>query len=204
MRRFDIPVLGQLRRPHGALAPVTARVLNVVNQPINRLAVRALELTGTEDVLDVGFGGGVGLALILPLLTTGCATGIDISDEMVRDAPRRFPEETATGHLRVARADVTALPFPESSFDRVYSVNTVFFWPDVRAGLLEIHRVLRPGARLVIAAPASAFLLARIAGLTPPSGATTMTQTQRLAEEVGFADVATRGRAGASLLIASR
>ncbi|MFY9587201.1 MAG: methyltransferase domain-containing protein [Actinomycetota bacterium] len=202
MRRFDIPVLGQLRQPHGALAPMTARILNVVNQPINRLAVRALQLTGTEDVLDVGFGGGVGLALVLPRMTTGRVTGIDISDEMVRAAPQRFPDETAAGRLRVARADVTALPFPKSSFDRVYSVNSVFFWPDVRSGLSEIRRVLRPGGRLVIAAPASAFLLARIAGLTPPSGARTMTQTQRLAEEVGFADVRTRGRAGASLLIA--
>jgi arsenite methyltransferase len=204
VRRFVDPVLGQLRRPHGALAPATARLLNVVNRPINRLAFAALDITGDEEILDVGFGGGVGLTMVLRRLRTGHATGIDISDAMVSDAPHRFPQEIASGRLRVACADVATLPFADASFDKVYSVNTVFFWPDVAAGLSEIRRVLRPGGRLVIAAPAGGFLLARLAGIAPRSGASGLGETQRRAKDAGFEDAYLRVFGGAALLLASR
>ncbi len=204
MRRFVDPVLGQLRRPHGPLAPVTARLLNVVNRPINSWAVATLDLSGSEDVLDIGFGGGVGLGMVLRRLTTGRATGIDISDEMVREAPNRFPREIATGRLRVACGDVAALPFDDASFDRVYSVNTVFFWPDVARGLTEINRVLPPGGRLVIAVPAGGFLLARMTGLAPSSGASGLGEIRRRAKGAGFDDARIRARAGAALLLATR
>src|SRR5437867_1871930 len=122
MRRFVDPVLGQLRRPHGALAPATARLLNLVNRPINRWAIRSLALKGSEDVLDVGFGGGVGLEMVFRRLTRGRAIGIDISLEMAQGAQIRFAHHAAAGRLQVLTADVAAIPFAHESFDRVYSV----------------------------------------------------------------------------------
>jgi SAM-dependent methyltransferase len=52
--------------------------------------------------------------------------------------------------LDVRVADVHELPFPDATFDRVLTVNTVYFWPDLQAALAEIRRILRPGGRLVI------------------------------------------------------
>ncbi|WP_395107657.1 class I SAM-dependent methyltransferase, partial [Actinomadura sp. SCN-SB] len=41
--------------------------------------------------------------------------------------------------------------FPDAQFDCVVSVNNVAIWPDLRAGLRELHRVTAPGGRVVIA-----------------------------------------------------
>ena len=204
MRRIVEPVVSQFRQPHGPLAPATARLLNLINNPLNRWTVRTLELAGDEDVLDVGFGGGVGLGLVLRRLTNGRATGFDLSEEMASGARRRFASAIATGRLALARADVAAIPFADGSFDRVYSVNTVFFWPDVPAGLSEIRRVMRPGGRLVITAPSAAFMLAKIAGQWSRSGATGIRHVRRLAEDAGFRDVRLLGRGGGALLVAGR
>ena len=45
---------------------------------------------------------------------------------------------------------VEALPFEASSFGKVCTVNTVYFWSSLDAGFLEIHRVLSPRGRVVV------------------------------------------------------
>ena len=178
-------------------------MLNIVNRPINRWTVGSLQLAGSEEILDVGFGGGVGLELVRRRLTSGRVVGVDISEEMVVRAARRFTPEPSAGSVRVLRADVSSLPFADGSFDRAYSVNGVFFWPDPAAGLAEIYRVLRPGGLAVIAGPTAAFVLARLAGLGPeaPSGPG---EVRRMAARAGFRDVRIRRAAGAALISGRR
>ena len=136
-------------------------------------------------------------------LTSGHAVGVDISEEMVAGAAMRFAQAPRGGNVRVLRADVSALPFAASSFDRAYSVNGIFFWPDPAAGLAEIYRVLRPGGFVVIAGPAAAFALARLAGLgqAAPSGPN---EVRRIASDAGFSDVQVRRAVGAALISGTR
>ena len=42
------------------------------------------------------------------------------------------------------------LPFEASSFGKVCTVNTVYFWNSLDAGFAEMHRVLSPGGRVVV------------------------------------------------------
>jgi ubiquinone/menaquinone biosynthesis C-methylase UbiE len=42
-------------------------------------------------------------------------------------------------------ANVQDLPFDNSSIDKIYTINTVYFWQDIHQGFSEIRRVLKPG-----------------------------------------------------------
>jgi SAM-dependent methyltransferase len=64
----------------------------------------------------------------------------------MRDLARR---RNPGADLRLGTAEQTG--FPDAGFDRVVSVNTVAIWPDLKAGLRELHRVTRPGGRVLIA-----------------------------------------------------
>jgi arsenite methyltransferase len=76
--------------------------------------------------------------------------GVEISETMLRRARRRFRPQIAGGHVDLRARDVTSLPFADASFDRVLSVNTIYFWSDAATGLGEVLRVLRPEGRLVL------------------------------------------------------
>lgn len=70
---------------------------------------------------------------------------------MVEQARSRNRRAIASGRVDLRRGSACALPFPDGDLDVVFSINAVQFWEDLRVGLCEIHRVLRPGGRIAIA-----------------------------------------------------
>ncbi len=96
------------------------------------------------DLFDEAMGDG-----LYPLLSARAAqvVGIDIAPAVVRRARERHEG------IEGITSDVLRLPFAEGSFDAVVSNSTLDHFAsadDIRAGLAEISRVLRPGGLLVI------------------------------------------------------
>ncbi len=96
-----------------------------------------------ERVLEIGYGAG-GLARLL-CATGARVSGVDPSPDMRLLAARR----AAAADLRLGTASDTG--FPDGTFGRVVSVNNVAIWPELPPALRELHRVTRPGGRVLIA-----------------------------------------------------
>jgi len=139
-----------LRQPTGIIGRYFGWAMNRLNQEMNESAVNHLEVEPHHRVLDVGFGGGLSLALLNGRIGSGQIQGVEISQTMLSRAARQFSSLIANDRLVLKRADIAALPFDDQFFDRVCTVNTLYFWPDIPCGLQEIHRVLQPGGRLAL------------------------------------------------------
>ena len=135
-----------------ALAPDRVRgwgrLMNRHNAKLNAFAVQQLNLTSSDRVLEIGFGGGVTLPLLIK--QAGFVGGVDRSLDMVKRAKAIFSDAVSSGRAEFRQGTVEALPFEVSSFGKVCTVNTVYFWSSLDAGFLEIHRVLSPGGRVVV------------------------------------------------------
>jgi len=57
----------------------------------------------------------------------------------------------AAGLATFMHGDLAALPFTTGAFDKIFSVNTIYFWENDTQALSEIKRVLKPGGKLVLA-----------------------------------------------------
>ncbi len=100
-----------------------------------------LPVRGAANVLDLACGTGRMLDL--------ASAGVDASQQMVDIAHRQHPG------ARIACAPAHALPYPDETFDAVFSLHLVMhlepaYW---RRVLVECHRILRPGGRLIFDAP---------------------------------------------------
>ena len=62
-------------------------------------------------------------------------------------------EAPAGARFEVVRGDLTALPVPDASVDRVMASEVLEHIPDDVTAMAEIHRVLKPGGRMVITVP---------------------------------------------------
>lgn len=135
----------QLGGPSGPLGAVVARMLNKGNAATIGAAVEALELTGGETVADIGFGGGLGLDLLLKAVgASGRVHGIDPSGDMVSRARRTHAAALTNGRVELHEARMEALPLPDATLDGWISINTIYFVADLAPAARELARVLAP------------------------------------------------------------
>ena len=137
----------QLSCPTGFFGRIMGRLMNRLNAQLNAFAVRQLDLTPSDRVLEIGFGGGSLPSLIAAAAFVG---GVDRSRDMVGRAKARFSKAVSAGRADFREGNVEELPFEASSFEKVCTVNTVYFWSSLDAGFTEIRRVLSPGGSVVI------------------------------------------------------
>ncbi len=150
MRRPEF-IARQSANPRGLLGRVIARIMALETATLNRRALELLRIDEQSRVLEVGFGHGHTLARAAQLAPRGLVAGIDISAAMVEMAQTFNRDLVAKGLIELRRASSDQIPYPDQSFDRIYSVHTLYFWNEPLAHLQEIHRICRVGARFLLA-----------------------------------------------------
>jgi ubiquinone/menaquinone biosynthesis C-methylase UbiE len=149
--RFLVGTARQLGHPHGWRGQLVGQLLNRANRAFVQAAVEAARIAPGAAAADLGFGGGVGLRLLLEAVgRTGRVYGVDLSRTMLERARVRFADEWAAGRLELIEGSLLELPLVEDAVDAVITVNTFYFLEEPRPALREIARVLRPGGRVVI------------------------------------------------------
>jgi SAM-dependent methyltransferase len=97
------------------------------------------------------------------VLEVGCGMGTDLS-RFGRGGAKAFAVDLTPHHLliarkrlendalplRLSRADGESLPFRDGVFDVVYSFGVLHHTPAIASAVSEIHRVLKPGGRLIL------------------------------------------------------
>lgn len=110
------------------------------------LILKLAEPISGRRILDVGCGDGV---LTVALGHRGAfVVGLDTSSSMLNAAQVRAARDHT--ELALCRGRAEFLPFADASFDLVVAVTILCFVQDAGYVFAEIHRVLRPGGRLVI------------------------------------------------------
>lgn len=120
-------------------------------RPAQDLLLRMAQLRPGERVLDVACGTGLVTFEAARLVGPGGAvTGTDLSDRMVELAAARAAAE-GVGHVDFARMDAEQLDLADATFDAALSALGILYCPDPLQACREMHRVLRPGGRAVVA-----------------------------------------------------
>jgi SAM-dependent methyltransferase len=83
--------------------------------------------------------------------TNGLVAGVDPSPTMIAQAGARNRTPLRSGRVELKVGSVSAIPYPDASFDKVCSVNNIYFWPSRGDDLREIRRVMKEGGTLALA-----------------------------------------------------
>lgn len=141
----------QLRSPSGWFGRMIGKVMNKTNREMYEGAYGVLGFESGDRVLEIGFGNGAFIREISDWIDPGFYAGIDLSETMLKEAQKRNKALIESGKVVLKLEDAAVLDFEEGAFNKVFTVNTLYFWSDPKVVLAAVLRVLAPGGQFVIA-----------------------------------------------------
>lgn len=141
----------QARRPSGFIGRfVMSNIFTKVNHDLNCFVEATLNLQPSNHVLEIGFGPGKLINKMASITTEGHIEGIDFSESMLAEAFKNNEQYISLDKVGIQKGDCRELKYGNNTFDKVCSVNTLYFWNPPEKYLSEIYRVLKPGGHVVL------------------------------------------------------
>jgi SAM-dependent methyltransferase len=141
----------QAAMPHGLFGRFLGFIWPMEHRGVNQVTLELLGIERGHDVLEVGCGSGAALQRAAAQASDGHVLGLDVSETMVRAASSRNRGGIANGRVAVRAVDGTDLQLTPGSFDRIFSVHSIYFWQEPQRVFGQLADGLRPNGRLVLA-----------------------------------------------------
>ena len=149
MDKDDLKILAQnLANPQGEKGIETGGMMNATNIGMTLESIKMLAIEDKENILEIGHGNAGHVENILNKAQHIKYTGIDISETMHNEA--RKLNEPFKDKANFVLYEGEKLPFGDKVFDKIFTVNTVYFWQNPVEYLNEIYRVLKDNGTLVL------------------------------------------------------
>ncbi len=113
-------------------------------------AINQLKAIEPKKVLDVATGTADVALMTFKMLHAEKIIGIDISEGMLDLGRQKIEKLGLTKNIELLKGDSENIHFEDNSFDAITVAFGVRNFENLEMGLKEMHRVLRPGGKLVV------------------------------------------------------
>jgi ubiquinone/menaquinone biosynthesis C-methylase UbiE len=149
MEKEDLIKLAQhLANPRGKEGIETGEMMHSTNIGMTLESIKALLIEDHETILEIGHGNAAHVKHIINKARNVRYTGIDISETMHYEA-RRLNQEYQD-QVDFVWYEGKRLSFADQTFDKIFTVNTVYFWEEPVEYLNEIYRVMKNHGTFVL------------------------------------------------------
>jgi ubiquinone/menaquinone biosynthesis C-methylase UbiE len=141
----------QARKPSGIFGLLIApRIFDKGNAELNDFIFDSLCIEKNDRLLEIGFGTGTLMNKIASYLADGLIEGIDFSKPMADLAKKRNRKHIKQGKIKIHLGDFDASIFQACLYDKIFTVNTIYFWKNAKNTISKIYRILKPGGKAFI------------------------------------------------------
>ncbi len=136
----------QLSCPSGPNGIQVGHKMNLSNIEMTENSIALLGLSDSNTVLEIGHGNCGHLDFLINQAEKIKYSGLEVSETMWNEAKKLVKSDQTEFKLY----DGATIPYPDNHFNKILTVNTIYFWNDPKALLKEVERVLKPKGTFVI------------------------------------------------------
>ncbi|MBA5629420.1 bifunctional demethylmenaquinone methyltransferase/2-methoxy-6-polyprenyl-1,4-benzoquinol methylase UbiE [Moheibacter lacus] len=111
--------------------------------------VKSVKKENPKTILDIATGTG-DLAIAMAKATDAKITGFDLSAGMLEVGRKKVKEQNLENRIEMIQGDAEKMPFADNSFDVITVAFGVRNFENLKKGLDDIYRVLKPGGKFII------------------------------------------------------
>jgi ubiquinone/menaquinone biosynthesis C-methylase UbiE len=135
-------IAAQLKNPSGEKGIEMANMMHETNINMTRHSVQNLNITDENNILELGHGNAGHVEFIFEQAENLKYYGLEMSELMFQEARQINRNYVSQKQAFFSLYDGNIIPFQDAFFDKIFTVNTIYFWQDPVKLLLEIYRVL--------------------------------------------------------------
>ena len=144
-KKFIEYVGNNFRNPNGIGGKITTKIMNIMNQKQYKAVLNNINLENNDILLDIGFGNGYLINKLFKRNNNIKIYGIDISNDMVNNVSQKYKQYIDNNCLKLLLENINdETTFENDMFNKIYTVNTIYFWNDLKKCFSEIKRILKP------------------------------------------------------------
>ena len=150
IKKFIKYVGNNFRKPNGIGGKITTKLMNLMNQKQYKAVSENINLENNDILLDIGFGNGYLINKLFKMNNKIKIYGIDISNDMVNIVSQKYKQYIDNNCLKLLLENINdETTFENDMFSKIYTVNTIYFWNDLKKCFSEIKRILKPNGLFI-------------------------------------------------------
>ncbi|KUJ63373.1 methyltransferase type 11 [Flavobacteriaceae bacterium CRH] len=135
-------IAAQLKHPTGEKGIEMANMMNETNINMTRHSIQNLNIKAGDSILELGHGNAGHLEFVFEQAEKLKYYGLEMSELMFQEARRINRNFVSQKQAFFSLYDGNKIPFEDTFFDNIFTVNTIYFWQEPEKLLSEIYRVL--------------------------------------------------------------
>ena len=136
-------IASQLKHPTGEKGIEMANMMHETNINMTKGAIENLNITDNNKILELGHGNAGHLEYLIKKANILNYYGLEMSELMFHEAQKINKNYVAKKQAHFSLYNGDEIPFEDNFFDKIFTVNTLYFWKNPEKMLLEIYRVLK-------------------------------------------------------------
>jgi len=151
-------IAAQLKHPTGEKGIEMANMMHETNINMTRHSIQNLNIKAGNSILELGHGNAWHVELLFEQAENLKYYGLEMSELMFQEARQINRNFVSQKQAFFSLYDGNAVPFQDDFFDKIFTVNTIYFWHEPEKLLLEIYRVLKPNGVFCITFAEESFM----------------------------------------------
>ncbi len=151
-------IASQLKHPTGEKGIEMGNMMNETNINMTRHSIQNLQIDSGNKILELGHGNAGHVEFIFEQAENIKYYGLEMSELMFQEARQINRNYVSQKQAFFSIYDGNTIPFEDDSFNKVFTVNTIYFWQEPEKLLSEIYRILQSKGILCITFAEESFM----------------------------------------------